>query len=122
MGDDRDNQMILIYACSGGANVGELADRAARMLMAAGEGTMFCLAGVGGGIEEMVRTAREADVNVLIDGCDVDCAKATFDRAGVTNYVQVKVTDLGITKAKGVPIRDEDVDTVVAEVKNRLVS
>jgi len=38
---------VLLYACSGGANVAEIADRAARELMFAGCGTMFCLAGLG---------------------------------------------------------------------------
>jgi uncharacterized metal-binding protein len=39
---------VLLYACSGGANVAEVADRAARQLMSEGLGTMFCLAGLGG--------------------------------------------------------------------------
>ncbi|MGC9453896.1 MAG: putative zinc-binding protein, partial [Phycisphaerae bacterium] len=93
-----DEKMVLFYACSGGANVGEISDRAARELMLAGEGTMFCLAGLGGDIQGMVQTARDADVNLVIDGCDMDCAKRAFDRHGVTNYKQIKVTDLGIEK------------------------
>ena len=77
---------VLLYACSGGANVGEVADRAARELMFAGEGTMFCLAGLGGDIEGMIQTARDADLNVVIDGCPMACARKTFDRLGVSNY------------------------------------
>jgi uncharacterized metal-binding protein len=40
---------VLLYACSGGANVAEIADRAARELMFAGCGSLFCLAGIGAG-------------------------------------------------------------------------
>jgi len=111
---------ILFYACSGGANVAEVADRAARRLMDEGAGTMFCLAGLGAGIEAMVRTARDADLNVVIDGCPLDCAKAIFERLGLGNYVQVKVTDLGFEKTKGVRATDEQVAATVATVRRAL--
>ena len=111
---------VLFYACSGGANVAEVADRAARELMFSGQGTMFCLAGVGAGIAGIVQTARDADVNLVIDGCPMDCAKKTFDRHGLTNYRQIKVTDLGIEKAKGVRCTDEQVRKVVAKAKEVL--
>jgi uncharacterized metal-binding protein len=111
---------ILFYACSGGANVGEVADRAAREMMYAGCGTMFCLAGLGAGIESMIETAKKADMNIVIDGCGVDCAKKLFDNCGVTNMLQIKVTDLGIEKVKGVKATDEQVATVVARVKEIL--
>jgi uncharacterized metal-binding protein len=108
---------VLLYACSGGANVAEVSDLAARELMAAGCGTMFCLAGLGAGIQGMVQTARDADMNILIDGCPMECAKKVFDRAGVTNYVQFKVTDLGIEKVKGVRPTQEQVDRAVARAR-----
>ena len=113
---------VLFYACSGGANVAEVADRAAREMMFAREGTMFCLAGLGAGIQGMVQTARDADLNVVIDGCDVDCAKKIFDNCGVENYVQVKVTDLGIENAKGVRCTKEQVAAVVARVREALAA
>jgi uncharacterized metal-binding protein len=111
---------VLLYACSGGANVAEIADQAARELMFAGEGTMFCLAGLGADIQGMVQTARDADVNLVIDGCPMDCAKKTFDRHGIANYAQTKVTDLGIEKQKGVRCTDEQVQKVVAKAKEVL--
>jgi len=111
---------VLLYACSGGANVGEIADKAARELMCAGQGTMFCLAGLGGDIQGMVQTARDADVNLVIDGCPMDCAKKTFDRHGITNYKQIKVTDLGIEKVKGVRCTSEQVAKVISKAKEVL--
>jgi uncharacterized metal-binding protein len=107
---------VLLYACSGGANVAEIADRAARELMFAGRGSMFCLAGIGAGIPAMIETAKKADLNVVIEGCPMDCAKKIFEKAGVTNYVQVKVTDLGIEKTKGVRATHDQIATVVGKV------
>lgn len=108
---------VLLYACSGGANVAEISDRAARELMFSGCGAMFCLAGLGAGIPGMIQTAKDADMNVVIDGCPMECARKIFDKAGVTNYVQFKVTDLGIEKAKGVRPTQEQVDRVVAKAR-----
>jgi uncharacterized metal-binding protein len=108
---------VLLYACSGGANVAEIADRAARELMFAGCGTMFCLAGLGADIQGMIQTAKDADMNIVIDGCPMDCAKKIFDRAGVANCKQIKVTDLGIEKVKGVRATKEQVERVVAKAR-----
>ena len=118
-GSDK-RKTVLIYACSGGANVAEISDKAARELMFAGCGTMFCLAGLGADIPGMVQTARDADVNLLIDGCPMECAKKTFDRHGIANYRQIKVTDLGIEKVKGVRCTQEQVDKTIAKAREVL--
>ena len=119
-GGDESKKVVLLYACSGGANVAEVADRAARELMFAGQGTMFCLAGLGANIESMIQTAKDADLNVVIDGCPMDCARKIFDNCGVTNYVQIKVTDLGIEKVKGIRCAPEQVDKVIAKAREVL--
>lgn len=111
------NKTVLFYACSGGANVAEVADRAARQLMFEGRGSMWCLAGLGAGIPNMIQQAKDVDLNVVIDGCPMDCAKKIFDKVGVMNYVQVRVTDLGIEKTKGVRATDEQVAKVVEKTK-----
>jgi len=110
----------MIYACSGGANVAEVSDRAARKLMEQSCGTMFCLAGLGAGIEGMVQKAKDADMNLVIDGCDMDCARKIFDRAGVENYRQMRVTDLGIEKKKGVRATDEQVEHAVEAAQDEI--
>ena len=111
---------VLVYSCSGAANVAEIADKGARELTFAGEGTMFCLAGLGADIPGMVQTARDADLNLVIDGCPMDCAKKIFDRHKIINLRQIRVTDLGIEKAKGVRCTQEQVDQVVARAKEVL--
>lgn len=111
---------VLLYACSGGANVGEIADRAARQLMAEGAGIMWCLAGLGGNVDLIVQKAKDADQNIILDGCPVECARKCFENAGVTNYVHIKITDLGIDKAKGVAITEDQVAAAVAKAKDVL--
>ncbi|MDD1744422.1 MAG: putative zinc-binding protein [Candidatus Methanoperedens sp.] len=47
----------LIYSCSGGSNVGEIADRVARKLRSEGFGTMTCLASIGAHLSGFVESA-----------------------------------------------------------------
>jgi len=111
---------VLLYPCSGAANVAEISDQAARELMFAGDGKMFCLAGLGANIQGMVQTARDADVNLVIDGCPMECAKKIFDRHAIANYRYLRVTDLGIEKTKGVRCTREQVDKTVAKARELL--
>ncbi len=113
---------VLVYACSGAANVAEIADHVARQLAAEGVGSMFCLAGLGAGIPNMIQAAKDADLNLVIDGCPLDCAKLIFQKIGLTNVKIVRVTDHGIEKAKGVKITDEQVQKVVALAKETLAA
>jgi uncharacterized metal-binding protein len=120
-GSDK-KRTVLFYACSGGANVAEIADKAARELMFSGQGSMFCLAGLGAGVGGMIQQAKDADVNLVIDGCPMDCARKVFEKAGVANFAYVKVTDLGIEKAKGIRCTQEQVDRVVAKCREVLAA
>jgi len=110
-------QKVLLYSCSGAANVAEAADRACRQLSSEGRGSMFCLAGLGAGLEPMIQAAEDAELNIVVDGCDMDCGKKILDKCGIRNYIQIKVTDLDIEKAKDVPVTDEQVQVVVKRVR-----
>jgi uncharacterized metal-binding protein len=105
---------VLIYACSGAANVAEIADHVARQLTAEGLGAMFCLAGLGAEIPNMIQTAKDADLNLVLDGCPLDCARLIFEKVGLKNVKIIRVTDHGIAKAKGVKITDEQVQKIAA--------
>ena len=61
-----DNTLVL--ACSGGSDVGELADRTARSLKKTGVAKMYCLAGIGGQLPSMVKTAAAADTRSTKSG------------------------------------------------------
>lgn len=91
-------EVRLIFACSGGADVGRLSDVAARRMTADGCGKMFCLAGIGGDVEGILKTTREADKILAIDGCPVDCARKSLERAGITVFSHFQVTSLGFEK------------------------
>ena len=93
----------LIFACSGAADVGAVADQAARKLTRDGAGKMFCLAGVGGRVAGIMKTTEAADAILAIDGCPLNCVKATLETAGFTNFKHLQVADLGMAKGQTPP-------------------
>jgi uncharacterized metal-binding protein len=105
--------LTLLFACSGAANVGKMADEAARKLAREGKGKMYCLAGLGGDVKDIVETTRSADRILVIDGCPTDCARKTVERAGISKYAYVRVTDLGLEKGK-TPVNDDAIAKVAA--------
>lgn len=110
-----ENGLSLLFSCSGAADTAELADRAARKIHRSGKLKMYCLAGVGGGVEQIVNNTREANELVVVDGCDSDCSAKLLRKAGFTEFLHLRVTDLGFEKGAS-PINDEAVDHVVAAI------
>jgi len=90
----------LVYSCSGAADTGEIADRAARLIKAEDKAWMSCLAGIGARASGLLASAAAAPDLIAIDGCPQDCAKKTLELAGFANIRHVRVTDLGYMKGK----------------------
>lgn len=90
----------LIFACSGAADVGEIADRAARKLTKDGIGKMFCLAGVGGRISGIMKTTESTEKILAIDGCPLNCVKNCLEQAGFGKFMHLQLADLGLEKGK----------------------
>lgn len=103
----------LIYACSGAADVGELCDQAARTLAREGVGRLYCLAGIGAEIDVMVANARSASASLALDGCAMDCAKKTLEKAGVENIAHFRASDHGFEKGKS-PVTPENVERLAS--------
>jgi uncharacterized metal-binding protein len=110
----------LIFPCSGAADVGEVADHAARKLMRDGQGKMSCLAGIGGGVSGLVASAKAAEKLLVIDGCSLECAKKTMDQAGIGGYKYIQLAALGMAKGK-TPVTDAAV-AIVAEQGDKLLN
>ncbi len=88
----------LIFSCSGGADVGALADQAGRKLTRDGCGRMFCLAGIGGRVSGIMKSTEAAAMVLAIDGCPLDCAKKCLEHAGFTTLKHLRLSDLGLEK------------------------
>jgi uncharacterized metal-binding protein len=108
---------VMILACAGGSNVGQLSNQAAVELTQEGFGKLFCLAGIGGHLSGFVQSARDVPELVVIDGCAKGCAKATLEHAEVPLRNYMVLTDLGIEKDKVLHLRREDIEKVKEAVR-----
>ena len=103
-------QELMIFSCSGGCNVGQLANAAAFRLATGGTGKMACLAAVSAGMPGPVTGAKQAKMVLAVDGCPVKCAAKTLEKVGIKPTHQVLITDLGLKKVDDLRHSPEDVD------------
>ena len=111
---------ILIFPCSGGSNVGQIANGAGVKLTQSGMGKFFCLAGIGGHVSGMIESTKAGKMLVAIDGCPVACAKKTLEHAGFNIDEYVQVTDLGIEKNHDLNPLIPDVDKVAQYLSDQI--
>ena len=113
------NAGCLVFACSGAADVGELADRAARQLHATGVAAMSCVAGIGGRDPDMMFNTDVAKQVLLIDGCAKACCRRTFEQAGLHRFIQFDLGQIGLKKGYS-PVTQERVRQVVTQATGAL--
>jgi len=111
-----DEKVTLIYACSGAANTGLLADQVMRSLNRNKVGASTCLAAMGADLSGFIQSARSATQNIVLDGCKVSCGAKIFEKNGIP-YEHYIMTDFGVEKGKTPITGDliEDISTQIAE-------
>ncbi|MEM4259134.1 MAG: putative zinc-binding protein [Candidatus Thermoplasmatota archaeon] len=111
---------VLFFPCSGGSNVGQIANEVGKRLTTKNIGKMYCLAGIGGHISGFAEATREVKKVVAIDGCPVHCARKTLEHADCPVTVHVVVTDLGIKKSSDFKLDETDIAKVEKTVLEKL--
>ena len=109
----------LIFPCSGGSDVGALADLAARQMTRDGSGKMYCLAGIGGKVSGILASTENAAKILAIDGCPLNCAKQTLERAGFSGFEHLGLADIGFQKSQS-PATPENVAKVAQAAAPKL--
>ncbi|WP_072820845.1 putative zinc-binding protein [Modicisalibacter ilicicola] len=108
----------LIYSCSGCSDVAQLANDVAVRLDHAGVAEMSCIAGVGGGVPGLVKTARSGRPIVAVDGCQMHCVTHCLENAGVTATEHVKLYEKGYKKRRGKRYSDAEIAQVCDDVSD----
>jgi len=112
---------VLLLACSGGSNVGQIANDAAKALDGYGQGSMYCAVAVGAQLPNFINGVREKPC-VAIDGCPVACVRKSLENVGVKPVVHVVVTELGIEKHHAFDHTNDDIAKVVGAVVDALAA
>lgn len=106
----------IVIACSGACDLGMVTDLVARKLRDNGLRKMNCLAAVGADVTSTIEAFKAADL-LLLDSCAVDCGKKMLDKAEITNYQYLRMTDLGYVKGQ-TPVTDQLINAVYEKVKS----
>lgn len=70
----------LVYSCSGCSSAAQLANQVAVRLDRSGVAEMSCIAGVGGDVASLVKTARSGRPIIALDGCPLVCVQSSLAR------------------------------------------
>jgi uncharacterized metal-binding protein len=112
---------ILLFACSGAADVGELTDRAARRLSREKAARMYCIVAIGGRVDEYMSNTQAASRILLLDGCEQHCAKRVMELAGFHDYEHVCLSDHGFVKGSA-PATGENIEQVASLCRAKLTA
>jgi uncharacterized metal-binding protein len=88
----------LVYSCSGCSSAAQMANHLALKVDREGIAEMSCIAGVGGGVTALVRTAQSGRRILALDGCVLKCASACLAHAGVVADTHLVLSDYGVRK------------------------
>lgn len=88
----------LVYSCSGCSGAGQLANRLALTMDHLGMAEMSCIAGVGGNVKKLVRTACSGRPIIAIDGCPLSCAKSCLANHHIIPTHHIRLDTLGVPK------------------------
>jgi len=108
-------ELPLVYSCSGCSDVAQLANALALRLDREQQAEMSCIAGVGGGVKPLVRTARSGRPIIALDGCPLHCVRHCLQQAGVTATVHVDLSKAGVKKRQHRDFSADDVERLWQE-------
>jgi len=102
-------------ACSGGSNVGQIANNVMIELEKKGVGNAGCLAGIGADLSGFVESAKTAKT-IVVDGCPVGCGKKAFEKYGIEASRYFVVTELGIEKTHDFSKLDRETEAALGAI------
>jgi uncharacterized metal-binding protein len=108
-------ETLLVYSCSGNANVGQIANRVMVEVSGNGYTSASCLSGIGAGLSGFVESAK-AGRAIVIDGCPTACGRKIFEKQGIMPYKHFIITELGIKKTYDLAGLEKDAKTAMDSI------
>ena len=117
-------KLTLVYACSGCSSAAQLANHLAVRLDREGSAEMSCIAGVGGHVPKLVRTAQEAARRgrpiVALDGCALACVRASLAQHDLQPTVHIQLAQRGVKKVYRTDFDEDQAHTLLSEVREQV--
>jgi len=91
-------KLPLVYSCSGASSAAQLANHIAVKMDRLKAAEMSCIAGVGGDVKPLVRTAKSGRPIIALDGCPLHCAAHILKRHGIQADKHYDLSEMGVKK------------------------
>jgi uncharacterized metal-binding protein len=88
----------IVYSCSGCSSAAQMANYLAVKLDRLDAAEMSCIAGVGGNVKKLVKTALSRRRIIAIDGCPLACSKACLANHSITPHLHIELSRFGVPK------------------------
>jgi uncharacterized metal-binding protein len=95
---NKEAEKPLVYSCSGCSSSAQMANYLAVQLDRQGLAEMSCIAGVGGNVKKLVKTALSGRKIVVIDGCPLACSRHCLENHSVKPDVYFDLSKMGVSK------------------------
>lgn len=92
------NDLPLVYSCSGCSSAAQMANYLAIQLDRKHLAEMSCIAGVGGNVKKLVKTAQSGRRIIAIDGCPLACCNACLVNHSIRADAHFELTSFGVKK------------------------
>ncbi len=92
------SKLPLVYSCSGSSSAAQMANHIAVKLDRLQVAEMSCIAGVGGDVKPLVRTAKSGRPIIALDGCPLHCAAQILKRHGLKPDKHYDLSELEVKK------------------------
>jgi len=112
----KDNDLPLVYSCSGCSNIAQVANQVAIELDREQRAEMSCIAGIGGGVSSLVKKAKSAGTIIALDGCPLHCVKNSLAKHNIESTHHFTLTEYGIKKKYHMDFAAEDVSLIKCKV------
>lgn len=93
-----EKKLPLVYSCSGASSAAQMANYIAVKLDRLKIAEMSCIAGVGGDVKPLVRTAKSGRPILVLDGCPLQCAAHILKRHGLKADQHYDLSKMGVKK------------------------
>jgi uncharacterized metal-binding protein len=97
---NEDDQLPLVYSCSGASSAAQMANHIAVKLDRLEVAEMSCIAGVGGDVKPLVRTAKSGRPIIALDGCPLHCAAKILQRHALQADTHYDLSKMNVPKRK----------------------
>lgn len=112
----------LIYSCSGCSSAAQMANYIAVKLDRLGLADMSCIAGVGGGVKKLVKTALSGRKIIVLDGCPLACSRACLSRYEIIPDLHIDLSKLGVAKRDHEDFNQAEADEIIDQLLLKIIT